>query len=80
MFSHLIAMFFHGEKKTDCETVDQQICDVSLYLRVSCVWVVKTLMNNPDGQFSISLSRSMRNSALQGRNVRIIGFNYGMAN
>jgi len=41
MFSQFITMFFHGEKMTDCETADQQICGVSLYLRVSCVSVVK---------------------------------------
>ena len=40
-------MFFHGEEKTDCETADQQICDVSLSLRVARVSVVKTFMNNP---------------------------------
>jgi len=31
----------------NCKTADQQIYDVSLYLRVSCVSVVKTFINNP---------------------------------
>ena len=39
-------MFFHGEEQTDCETADQQICDGSLSLCASCVWVVKIVMNN----------------------------------
>ena len=47
MFSRSIAMFFHGKKMTDSETADQQICDVSLNLRVSCVSVVKTFMTHP---------------------------------
>ena len=47
MYSRSIAMFFIGEEKTDCETADQQIIGISLSLRVSCVWVVKTFMNNP---------------------------------
>ena len=47
MFSRSIALFFNGEEKTDCETADQQISDVSLSLRVSCVSVVKTFMNHP---------------------------------
>ena len=47
IFSRSIAIFFNGEEQTDCETVEQQINDVSLSLQVSCVWVVKTFMNNP---------------------------------
>ncbi len=46
VFLRLISMIFHGEGPTDCETSDQQICDVSLYLGVCCVSVVKTFMNN----------------------------------
>ncbi len=34
------------EEITDSETQDHQILDVSPYLRVLCVYVVKVFMNN----------------------------------